>query len=104
MSQALLVILYLLAAAILVPLIGVLGFWLKGVDSIALPGLGIIVATPLLVALGSRLAHATSTVLPTPFVLSRPKRQGGKIALRRTEVSTVGERGLQLVNVIGSLM
>jgi len=47
MSQALLVILYLVAAAILVPLIWVLGFWLKGADSIALPGLGIIIATPL---------------------------------------------------------
>ena len=51
MLQALLVILYLLAAAILVPLIFVLGFWLKGVQSIALPGLGIIIATPLLVTL-----------------------------------------------------
>ena len=50
MSYALLVILYLMAAAALVPLIWVLGFWLKGADSIALPGLGIIIATPLLVA------------------------------------------------------
>jgi len=49
MSQLLLVILYLIAAAILIPLIWVLGFWLKGADSIALPGLGIIIATPLLV-------------------------------------------------------
>jgi hypothetical protein len=49
MSQALLVLFYLVAAAILVPLIGTLGFWLKGADSIALPGLGIIIATPLLV-------------------------------------------------------
>ena len=49
MSQALLVILYLIAATILVPLFLVLGFWLKGADSIALPGLGIIIATPLLV-------------------------------------------------------
>ena len=49
MSQALLVILYLIAAAILVPLIWVLGFWLKGADSLALPGLGIIIAAPLLV-------------------------------------------------------
>lgn len=51
MSQALLIILYLIAAAILVPLIGVLGFWLKGTDSIVLPGLGIIIATPLLLTL-----------------------------------------------------
>ncbi|MBV8858800.1 MAG: hypothetical protein JOZ02_17855 [Acidobacteria bacterium] len=50
MTQALLVILYLVAAAILIPLIAALGFWLKGADSIALPGLGIIIATPLLVA------------------------------------------------------
>ncbi len=49
MPQALLIILYLIAAAILVPLIWVLGFWLKGADSIALPGIGIIIATPLLV-------------------------------------------------------
>lgn len=49
MSQLLLVVLYLIAAAILVPLIWVLGFWLKGADSIALPGFGIIIATPLLV-------------------------------------------------------
>ncbi len=51
MSQALLVILYLMAAAILIPLILVLGFWLKGADSIALPGLGIIISTPLLVTI-----------------------------------------------------
>ena len=51
MAHALLVILYLLAAAILVPLIWVLGFWLKGADNIALPGLGVIIATPLLVAM-----------------------------------------------------
>ena len=50
MAQALLVILYLAAAALLVPLIWALGFWLKGADSIALPGLGIIIATPLLVS------------------------------------------------------
>jgi hypothetical protein len=50
MSQVLLLLLYLLAAAILIPLIGALGFWLKGTNAIALPGLGIIVATPLLVA------------------------------------------------------
>ncbi len=49
MSHALVVTLYLIAAAILVPLIWVLGFWLKGADNIALPGLGVIIATPLLV-------------------------------------------------------
>jgi hypothetical protein len=50
MSQAILVLLYLVAAAILIPLIVALGFWLKGADSIVLPGLGVIIATPLLVA------------------------------------------------------
>ena len=50
MSQALLVLLYLLASALLIPLILALGFWLKGAGSIALPGLGVIIATPLLVA------------------------------------------------------
>lgn len=50
MPQVILVILYLLAAAILIPLILALGFWLKGADSIVLPGLGVIIATPLLVA------------------------------------------------------
>jgi len=49
-SYALLLILYLMAAAILVPLIWALGFWLKGADVIALPGLGIIIATPFLVS------------------------------------------------------
>ncbi|MBV9928174.1 MAG: hypothetical protein JOZ96_24355 [Acidobacteria bacterium] len=49
MTQALLIILYLVAAAVLIPLIGALGLWLKGVDSVALPGLGILIATPLLV-------------------------------------------------------
>jgi hypothetical protein len=49
MIPALLVILYLLAAVILLPLIWALGFWLKGGDIIALPGLGILIGTPLLV-------------------------------------------------------
>jgi hypothetical protein len=39
-----------LAAALPIPLTGALGFRLKGADSIALPGLGVIIATPLLVA------------------------------------------------------
>jgi len=50
MTQALLVILYLIAAALLIPLIGALSFWLKGANVIALPGFGILIATPLLVA------------------------------------------------------
>jgi hypothetical protein len=49
MTQALLVILYLVAAAVLIPLIGALGFWLKGANVIALPGLGLLIAMPLLV-------------------------------------------------------
>ncbi len=50
MAHALLVVLYLIAAAVLVPLIWVLGVWLKGADALALSGLGVIIATPLLVA------------------------------------------------------
>lgn len=49
MSQAVLLLLYLLSAALLIPLIGALGFWLRGADAIALPGLGVIIAAPLLV-------------------------------------------------------
>jgi hypothetical protein len=42
----------LLAAAVLIALIGVLGLWMKGVGSIAFPGLGILVGTKfLLIAL-----------------------------------------------------
>ncbi len=51
MSNLVLVLLILIAAVILVAIIGVLGFWMKGADSIALPGLGIIVPTPLLLIL-----------------------------------------------------
>ena len=51
MPSLLLVLLILIAAAILVALIGVLGFWMKGVDVILLPGLGLIIATPLILAL-----------------------------------------------------
>jgi hypothetical protein len=38
----------LLAVAVLIVLIGALGLWMRGVDSIAFPGLGIIVGTKLL--------------------------------------------------------
>jgi hypothetical protein len=51
MSNFGLILLVLIAAVVLVAIIGVLGFWMKGVGSIALPGLGIIVATPLLLIL-----------------------------------------------------
>jgi hypothetical protein len=43
--------LILLAVAVLVAIIGALGFLMKGADSIALHGLGIIMATPLLLLL-----------------------------------------------------
>lgn len=51
MSNLLLTLLILIAGMVLVAIIGVLGFWMKGASSIALPGLGIIVATPLLLML-----------------------------------------------------
>jgi hypothetical protein len=51
MPSLLLVLLILIAAAILVALIGVLGFWMKGAAVIALPGLGLIIATPLILVL-----------------------------------------------------
>lgn len=51
MAQLFVVVLYLMAAAILLPLIWVLGVWLKGASSIVLPGLGLVVATPLLLML-----------------------------------------------------
>ena len=35
----------LLAVAVLIALIGVLGLWMKGVGSIAFPGLGVLVGT-----------------------------------------------------------
>jgi hypothetical protein len=51
MPTVLLVLLILIAAAILVALIGVLGFWMEGAEAIALPGLGLLIATRLIVAL-----------------------------------------------------
>jgi hypothetical protein len=35
----------------LLVIVGVLGLWMKGADSLVFPGLGLIVATPLLLAL-----------------------------------------------------
>lgn len=44
----------LFAVAVLIALIGVLGLWMKGIDSIAFPGLGILVGTKLfLIALAA---------------------------------------------------
>ncbi len=51
MSNLVLALLILISTVMLVAIIGALGFWMKGADSIALPGLGIIVATPLLLIL-----------------------------------------------------
>ncbi len=51
MPSLLLVLLILIAATILVALIGVLGFWMQGADVILLPGLGLLIATPLVLAL-----------------------------------------------------
>ena len=51
MLNLVLVLLILLATVVLVVIIGALGFWMKGADSIALPGLGIMIATPLLLPL-----------------------------------------------------
>ena len=38
----------LLAVAVLIVLIGILGLWMRGIGSIAFPGLGVIVGTKLL--------------------------------------------------------
>ena len=46
-----LAVLALVEIFILVAIIGVLGFWMKGADSLAFPGLGLIFATPLLLTL-----------------------------------------------------
>jgi hypothetical protein len=46
-----LAVLVLACIVILVMIIGALGFWMKGADAIALPGLGIIIDTPLLLTL-----------------------------------------------------
>ena len=51
MPTVLMVLLILIAATILVALIVVLGFWMEGADAIALPGLGLIIATRLILAL-----------------------------------------------------
>jgi hypothetical protein len=51
MANLLLVLLILVAVVILVALIGVLGIWMKGANVIALPGFGLLIATPLVVVL-----------------------------------------------------
>ena len=51
MANLLLVLLILIATVILVALIGVLGIWMKGAHVIALPGLGLLIATPVILVL-----------------------------------------------------
>ena len=51
MPSLLLVLLILIAAAILVALIGVLALWMQGADVILLPGLGLLIATRLILVL-----------------------------------------------------
>ena len=43
-----LIFLTLLASVLLAALILTLGLWMRGIDSIAFPGLGLIIATPLI--------------------------------------------------------
>lgn len=51
MINLILGVLIVLAVIILLAIIGLLGLWLRGVDSIAFPGLGLIVATGLILIL-----------------------------------------------------
>ena len=46
--MALLAISVIIAIVILIIFIGVLGAWMKGADSLAFPGLGLLIATPLI--------------------------------------------------------
>ena len=48
MANFLLAVLIILAIAILVALIAILGFWMKGATVIVLPGLGVLIGTPLI--------------------------------------------------------
>ena len=50
MLKLMLGLLIVLAVMLLLAIIGVLGLWLKGVGSIAFPGLGLIIATRLILA------------------------------------------------------
>jgi len=47
-ANFLLAVLIILAIAILVALIAILGFWMKGATVIVLPGLGVLIGTPLI--------------------------------------------------------
>ncbi len=46
--MALLAISVIVAVVILIIFIGILGVWMKGADSLAFPGLGLLVSTPLI--------------------------------------------------------
>jgi hypothetical protein len=57
-----LIFLTLVACVLLAALILTLGLWMRGIDSIAFPGLGLLVATPL-IALALLTAEAMVIVL-----------------------------------------
>jgi hypothetical protein len=67
MANLALGLLILLAVILLVAIICLLGLWLKGVGSIAFPGLGIIVATGLLLAF--LIILETAVVICAAFVV-----------------------------------
>jgi hypothetical protein len=52
-----LIVLTLLASVLLAALILTLGLWMRGIDSIVFPGLGLIIATPI-IALALLMAEA----------------------------------------------
>jgi hypothetical protein len=49
--MTLLAISVIIAVAILIIFIGVLGVWMKGADALAFPGLGLLVSTPLILVM-----------------------------------------------------
>lgn len=81
------------------PLIGALGFWLKGADAIALPGLGLLIATPLLVA-GLAVAYDAQTGRASvrPGRLEVPEADDGRLRLssvvivKRVEKVAAGQK------------
>ena len=68
---ALLIISVIISIVILIFFIILLGLWMKGASAVALPGLGLIVATPLalmLLAKGEQIwFHPTITKYVVPF-------------------------------------
>ncbi len=51
MYYLLLILSLMIAVLTLIVFIGVLGIWMKGADSLAFPGLGLVVATPVVLVL-----------------------------------------------------